>query len=132
MEQNESSMKKMHPFTQLHFTPTQLKITSPQQLPEKTDVNDRQTIRTAFQLSTKNTKMDNLVKFLTFMVMIANRNRALNAAVPLDDRSSGTFCTLNIAQGLQKPLTLNQRLWFSHVWFSKSKPTDVTTLDSSR
>ena len=40
--------------------------------------------------------------------------KTVKAAVLLDDGSSDTFCTLNLAQKLPLPTTSHQRLRFSH------------------
>ena len=58
----------------------------------------------------------------TFMATVANGNKTVKAAVLLDDGTSDTFCTLNLAQKLQLPTTSNQRLSISH--FGSEDKTD--------
>ena len=50
----------------------------------------------------------------TFMATVANGNKTVKAAVLLDDGTSDTFCTLNLAQKPQLPTKYHQRLSFSH------------------
>ena len=56
------------------------------------------------------------------MATVANGNKTVKAAVLLDDGSSSTFCTLNLAQKLQLPTTSHQRLSISH--FGSEDKTD--------
>ena len=56
------------------------------------------------------------------MATVANGNKTKKAAVLLDDGSSDTFCTLNLAQKLQLPTTSQQRLSISH--FGSEDKTD--------
>ena len=56
------------------------------------------------------------------MATVANGNKTVKAAVLLDDGSSDTFCTLNLAQKLHLPTTSHQRLSISH--FGSEDKTD--------
>ena len=58
----------------------------------------------------------------TFMATVANGNKTVKAAVLLDDGSSDTFCTLNLALKLQLPTTSHQLLSISH--FGSEDKTD--------
>ena len=62
----------------------------------------------------------------TFMATVAYGNKTVKAEVLMNDRSSDTFRTLNLAQKLQLPTTSRQRLSISH-FGSEDDRTNVTT-----